>query len=158
MPAFCWALGIFYGNDAFEWRLRVARFDLQFSGKMLTRLAIIGAVLSALLFPLRAATFLRDHERIKPIAAKINAVLPANQRLYAIDPYIQSFLIYVHSPITYLTSMDQLPPDAHYVLIQTKDRLKIEKDQIWLSRRPRLIEWTPRHRGQSAMLFEVQPL
>lgn len=158
IPAFCWSLGIFYGNDAFEWHLRIGAWKIEFSPKLVGPVITVCAIASAILFPLRAATYLRDHERIKPIARKINAVLPADQHLYAIDPYIQSFLIYVHAPITYLANVDELPADAHYVLIHTKDRPKVEKHQSWAQRRPHLIEWTPRHRGQSAMLFEVQPL
>ena len=83
--------------------------------------------------------------------------MPAGERLYAIDPYFQAFLVYVHAPITYLTNIDELPPDARYVLIHTKDRPKIEKSRRWRAYRPRVIEWTPRYRGQSAMLFEMQP-
>ncbi len=157
MPAFCWAFGIVFANDAFEWHLGIKALQVKVPQRLIIALVMIGAIGSAIIFPLRAAIFLRNRERIRPIAAKINAVMPAGERLYAIDPYFQAFLVYVHAPITYLTNIDELPPDARYVLIHTKDRPKIEKSKRWRAYRPRVIEWTPRYRGQSAMLFEMQP-
>ena len=156
LPAFCWGLGLIYANDAFEWRVAISRLQVKVSKRTVIAIVIVCAAGSAIGFPIRAATYLRNRERISPIAAKINAVMPAGERLYAIDPYFQAFLVYVHAPITYLTSVDKLPADARYVLIHTKDRPKIERSRRWRACRPRVIEWTPRYRGQSAMLFEMQ--
>jgi hypothetical protein len=156
LPAFCWAMGLIYANDAFEWRVAISRFQVKVSKRAVVALVMVCAIGSAIVFPLRAAMFLGSRERIRPIAAKINAVMPAGERLYAIDPYFQAFLVYVRAPITYLTSVDELPADARYVLIHTKDRPKMEKSKRWQAYRSRIIEWTPRYRGQSAMLFEMQ--
>lgn len=159
VPAFCWALGIVFAADAFEWRLGIQALRVSVPKRLVVALVVIGAIASAMIFPARAAFFLGNRERIKPVGARINAVMPAGERLYAIDPYFQAFLVYVRAPIIYLTTVDELPADARYVLIHTRDRSKMEKTKRWQAYQPppRVIEWTPRYRGQSAMLFDVKP-
>src|SRR5438309_188242 len=124
---FCWIVGSAIANGAFQWSIKGIRVPraLVFS------LIAIGVIGVMIIFPLRSVTYLKRHERIKPIAAQINALLPSDQRLYAIDPDFQPYLFYVRAPITYLTTLDELPADAHYFLIQPRHQRKFESNPRW---------------------------
>ena len=105
---FCWTVGSAVANGASQWSIKGIRVP---QGLIFSFVAI-GIVAAMIIFPLRSVTYLKRHERIKPIAAEINALLPSEQRLYAIDPDFQPYLFYVRAPITYLTTLDELPADA----------------------------------------------
>jgi 4-amino-4-deoxy-L-arabinose transferase-like glycosyltransferase len=61
---------------------------------------------------------LQRREKVKNIAAQINAALVPAEPLYAIDPDYQPFLFYVRDPIVYLNRAEELPADARFVLVQ----------------------------------------
>jgi len=148
---FCWIVGIAVANDAFQWSIKGIRVP---RGLMFSFVAI-GVIAAMIIFPLRSVTYLKRHERIKPIAAQINALLPSDQRLYAIDPDFQPYLFYVRAPITYLITLDELPADAHYLLIQPRHQRKFESNPRWTALRPKLLAHTPSYRSKESMLFAI---
>src|SRR5207249_12223005 len=115
----------------------------------------IGIVAAMIIFPLRSVSYLKRHERIKPIAGQINALLPPDQRLYAIEPDFQPYLFYVPAPITYLTSLDELPADGHYFLIQPRHQRKFESNARWASLHPKLLAHTASYRSKESLLFAI---
>lgn len=63
----------------------------------------------------------RLRPRLRPIAAKIEKVVPESERLYAIDPDYQPFLFYVHRPIVYVGDATDLPGDTKFFLVQSDE-------------------------------------
>ena len=116
----------------------------------------IGVIAAMIIFALRSVTYLKRHERIKPIAAQINALLPSDQRLYAIDPDFQPYLFYVRAAITYLIALDELPANAHYFVIQPRHQRKFESNPRWASLRPKLLAHTPSYRNKESLLFQIE--
>jgi len=116
----------------------------------------IGIVAAMIIFPLRSVTYLKRHERIKPIAGEINALLPSEQRLYAIDPDFQPYLFYVRAPITYLITLGELPADAHYFLIQLRHQRKFESNPRWATLRPKLLAHISSYRNKESLLFAIE--
>jgi len=149
---FCWTVGSAVANGASQWSIKGIRVP---QGLIFSFVAI-GIVAAMIIFPLRSVTYLKRHERIKPIAAEINALLPSEQRLYAIDPDFQPYLFYVRAPITYLTTLDELPADAHYFLIQPRHQRKFESNPRWATLRPKLPAHAPSYRNKESLLFAIE--
>jgi 4-amino-4-deoxy-L-arabinose transferase-like glycosyltransferase len=154
---FCWIIGVACANDAFEWTIRFRTFQLSVPRKVVAFSIAIGVVAAMIVFPLRSVTYLKKHERLKPVAARVNAVVPPEQHLYAIDLPFLPYLFYVRAPITYLRTLDELPPDARYFLVTPNYQQKIRKIPRLACARP--IVWTPEYppifRGGESVLFVV---
>jgi 4-amino-4-deoxy-L-arabinose transferase-like glycosyltransferase len=149
---FCWVVGIAVANEAFQWSIKGIRVPPGLIFSFVT----IGVIAAMIIFPLRSVTYLKRHERIKPIAAQINALVPSDQRLYAIDPDFQPYLFYVRAPITYLITLDELPGDAHYFLIQPRHQREFESNPRWAALRPKLLAHTPGYRKKESLLFQIE--
>ena len=149
---FCWIIGIAVANEAFQWSIRGIRVPRA----LIFSFIAIGVIAAMIIFPLRSVTYLKRHERIKPIAAQINALLPSDQRLYAIDPDFQPYLFYVRAAITYLIALDELPANAHYFVIQPRHQRKFESNPRWASLRPKLLAHTPSYRNKESLLFQIE--
>ena len=149
---FCWTVGSAVANGASQWSIKGIRVP---QGLIFSFVAI-GIVAAMIIFPLRSVTYLKRHERIKPIAGEINALLPSEQRLYAIDPDFQPYLFYVRAPITYLTTLGELPADAHYFLIQLRHQRKFESNPRWATLRPKLLAHISSYRNKESLLFAIE--
>ena len=117
LAPFCWVIGVAVAADAFEWTIAVKRFRVRVSSKAIATFVALGAVVAIIVFPLRGATILRRSTKIRSLAAQINSAIPPGERLYAVNPRWQPYLFYVHAPITYLKTLDELPAEARYFLV-----------------------------------------
>jgi 4-amino-4-deoxy-L-arabinose transferase-like glycosyltransferase len=155
---FCWIIGVASAHNAFEWRLRFKRFELAVPRRLIGSFIAIGVAAAMVTFPLRSVTYLKRHERIKPIAARVNNVVPPEQRLYAIKVPFQPYLFYVHARVIYLRSLDELPADARYFLIPPNYEKKVRASARWAGSRP--LVWTPEYpptyQGGETVLFVAQ--
>ncbi len=104
--------------------------------------AIIAAVVAAamLIYSVALIPMLRKREKVRNIAAEINAALPAGAPLYAIDPDYQPALFYVREPVVYLRHVDEAPPDARFLLVQPGTEAEARQSRQWSPRtvQPRL--------------------
>jgi hypothetical protein len=53
--------------------------------------------------------------KIRPLGERINAVVPPNERLYAINPDYQPHFFYVDAPVIYVNSLAELPAQARFI-------------------------------------------
>jgi hypothetical protein len=148
---FCWIVGSAIAHEAFQWSIK----GIPVPRALIFSFVAIGVIAAMVIFPVRSVTYLKRHEVIKPIAEQINALLPSDQRLYAIDPDFQPYLFYVRAPITYLTTLDELPTDAHYFVIQPRHQRKFEANPRWAALRPKLLTHTPSYRKKESLLFAI---
>ena len=102
-----------------------------------------------LLYAFAATPFLRRREKVRNLAAQINAALPAAEPLYAVDPDYQPFLFYVRDPIVYVAAPAGLPANAHYVLVQPEKATELGKARPDLVQLLRLKDY----RNKEAILF-----
>jgi hypothetical protein len=89
--------------------------------RMELRLPVLIAALvsvAVLFYGFGLIPFLKKRDKVRGIAAEINAVLPAREPLYAVDPDYQPFLFYVREPIVYLSRPENVPANARFVLVQ----------------------------------------
>jgi hypothetical protein len=160
LAPFCWMLGIVCAAGAFEWKLQFRNSRVAIPVWVIPFCVAIGVVAAVVIFPSRSVTYHKKHERLRPIAAKVNAHVAAHERLYAVNVPFQPYLFYVHAPVTYLKSLKELPADARYFLIPPKHEKKIRRSRHWGGSRP--LVWTPqyppRHRGGETILFAATTL
>ncbi|MDQ2919261.1 MAG: hypothetical protein M3R10_05225, partial [Verrucomicrobiota bacterium] len=97
--------------------------------------------------------YLQRREKVKNIAAQINAALSPTEPLYAVDPDYQPALFYVRDPIIYLNRAEDLPPDAHYILAQPENEKSI------VAGKPNLqsVRHFRDYRGKEIVLLELRP-
>ena len=80
-----------------------------------------------LIYSLAIIPFLQRREKIRPIAAQLDAAIPPNESLYAVDPDYQPFLFYLRRPIVYVEQVGDLPEDARYILGPAGERKPAEQ-------------------------------
>ena len=98
---------------------------------------------------------LRQREKIRNIAQEINAALPPAIPLYAVDPEYQPFLFYVRDPLIYVSTIEEVPADATYVLVQRERAEDLAESTRWEPRMPRSIFQREEYRKKEVVLFEI---
>src|SRR6266550_3189394 len=98
---------------------------------------------------------LQARQKVKTVAAKIEAVVPGSERLYAVDPDYQPFLFYVRRPIVYVRRVADLPGNASYFLVQPNNESAAETARQWLPAFPRRVLSIQDYRGKRVSVFAI---
>jgi 4-amino-4-deoxy-L-arabinose transferase-like glycosyltransferase len=154
LTPFCWLLALSFADNAFArptWMSR--RNDTLWSqvARPLVGLAIAAGVIG---YPLLAIAW-EHRTKVKSVAAKMNAAVPQEEILYAVDPNYQPFFFYMRAPVRYVSRLAELPRETRYFLVrpdQEQDALASEK---WLPRRARSILRVTDYRHETVILLEV---
>ncbi|MEO6873082.1 MAG: glycosyltransferase family 39 protein [Chthoniobacterales bacterium] len=104
-----WLLAIFIHEHALVWPKPLR--------KAITG-TVVAVVVAMLIYSLALIPFLEKRAKIRPLAAQLDAAIPPNESLYAVDPDYQPYLFYLQRPIVYVDRVDELSPAAHYILVQ----------------------------------------
>ncbi len=99
---------------------------------------------------------LYHREKIKTHARQINAIVPANVPLYAVDPDYQPYLFYVNAPVRYVGSIEELPSDTKFFLVQPENEHEAETTTHWAPARTQLVLRIVDYRKNEMVLFSVQ--
>jgi 4-amino-4-deoxy-L-arabinose transferase-like glycosyltransferase len=99
--------------------------------------------------------FLQKQQKVKAIAAQIDALVPASQPLYAVNPDFQPFLFYVGRRLIYVNEVDDLPSDARYFLIQASKEREAKTARQWRPTQPKTLLRIEDHRYRKTTLFSV---
>src|SRR5581483_8085822 len=146
-----WLVGLTSASRAFDERIGNFHFP-----RTLARSAVaVVVVAEVLVFSVRAASEARTHHVLKPAAAQINAAISDHEPVYAIGFRYEPYLFYLHAPVCYLSSLDELSRAARFFLIPSKDLLKLQSSARWSSLQPQLLARTNLFRSNDTMLFEV---
>lgn len=151
IPA-CLLFGLTFKTQAFYWQVSLGKKRLTIRSKVIWPLAIMIALAAMIIFPLRSATTQREHSIFRKVAAPIDALVPANVPLYAVGTNLQPYLFYVRAPVRYLRSLDDLPPDARYLIVPPMLEEKVES---MAQRQPHLLARTQAYRRRETLLFAV---
>ncbi len=141
-----WLLAIFIREHALVWP-RELRKAITW-----TVVAVTGAML---IYSLAIIPFLQRREKIRPIAEQINAAIPPNESLYAVDPDYQPFLFYVRRPIVYVDQVEEVPLNARYLLVQPGKEQSAEQSQRWAPRHAQPILQIKDYRGHSVAILKI---
>ena len=92
---------------------------------------------------------------MKPIAAQIDGLVPNSEPLYAVDPDYQPFLFYVRSRLVYVSQVEEVPRNAHYLLVQPEKEQQVMTSERWAPLRARPILTVTDYRKRTVILLKV---
>jgi len=141
-----WLLAIFIREHALLWP-RPLR-------KVITW-TVVTMTAAMLIYSLAIIPRLQRREKVRPVAAQLEAALPPNESLYAVDPDYQPYLFYLRRPIVYVHRVNDLPHAARYLLVQPSDEKKAEESTLWTPQRAEPILRIKDYRGRQVILLRV---
>jgi 4-amino-4-deoxy-L-arabinose transferase-like glycosyltransferase len=148
-----WLLGTICAGNALQSPRRWMKHKRVWA-EIVTALIGLGIVIGAVGYPLTAIV-LRDRQQVKKAAAEINALVPSNQTLYAVNPDYQPVFFYVKAPMQYVSDVENLPGDVRYFLVRHNNEAKALAAQKWAPLRPRPIARVRDYSKREMVLFEV---
>jgi 4-amino-4-deoxy-L-arabinose transferase-like glycosyltransferase len=150
----CWLLGMSFAADAFAlptWAARSGKPLWERVAPVLLTLTLVGGLIG---YPAASVIF-KHRQKVKNVAAKINAAVPQAETLYAVDPNYQPLFFYMHAPVKYVGSIEELPYEAHYFVVRPGDEQNAATSQQWAPRRARSVLRVKDYRDQTIILFVV---
>jgi 4-amino-4-deoxy-L-arabinose transferase-like glycosyltransferase len=139
-----WLLALFIREHALLWPTELR--------KAITRTVAL-VTLGMLLYSLGIIPLLQRREKIRPLARQLEAAIPPDESLYAVDPDYQPYLFYLHRRIVYLREVADLPAAAHYVLVQPEKEKATETESLHAQPILHLEDY----RGHRVILLRVKP-
>lgn len=122
------------------------------------RFVIVTAIVASFGLCVYAAAvvpYLQRRSKVKPIAQKIDRLVPNGEPLYAVDPDYQPFLFYVRSHVIYVSRLNDVPTTARYLLVQAEHERELAESERWLPLRPQRIEQITDYRNHTVILARV---
>jgi 4-amino-4-deoxy-L-arabinose transferase-like glycosyltransferase len=141
-----WLLAILIREHAFVWP-RALR-------KVITTAVALVAV-AMLIYSVAIIPILQRREKIRPIAAQLDAAIPPDESLYAVDPDYQPAFFYLRRPLIYENRPAALPANARYILVRPPDESAVENSSLWQPRRARPILRITDYRDSRVVLLRV---
>jgi 4-amino-4-deoxy-L-arabinose transferase-like glycosyltransferase len=145
-----WLLAMSYAGHALQWPWERGVINERRWARIVALFVGVGLVIGGIGYPL-TAVILRDRQQVKKAASEINALVPANETLYAVDPEYQPVFFYVRAPLKYVGRVQDLPADARYFVI----RRNKEAAATTASPRALLRARVQDYRKRELLLFEV---
>ena len=147
-----WLLGMICVGDALQWPRRIAK------KRTWTNVVVVfvglGLVIGAIGYPV-TAVILRNRQQVKKAAAEVNAVVPTNEILYAVNPDYQPVFFYVKAPVRYVSYVENLPHDAHYFLVRVEEESEALTARKWAPLRARPIARVHDYSNREMVLCKV---
>jgi 4-amino-4-deoxy-L-arabinose transferase-like glycosyltransferase len=120
---------------------------------------VIGTALIAglclLVYAVAIVPNLKSRSKVRPIAAKIDRLVPEAELLYALDPDYQPFLFYLRTRLIYVNRLEEVPLNARYVLLQPERERELTESPRWLPKRPEAIERITDYRNHTIVLARI---
>jgi 4-amino-4-deoxy-L-arabinose transferase-like glycosyltransferase len=160
---FCWLMAMSFAEDAFaipawfqqRFTIRDSRFTNLWS-RIGIPLVAVAAAAGLIGYPLAATLVYKHRPKIKNIADAVNAVVPPNETLYAVDARYQPFFFYARSPVKYVLRLVDLPKDTHYFVTRAEMEPEATQSSQWLPRRAHEILRRTDYRKQTIVVFRVE--
>jgi 4-amino-4-deoxy-L-arabinose transferase-like glycosyltransferase len=151
-----WLLAMSYAAHALQWPRERGMTDQRIWTKIVALFVGLGLVIGAIGYPLTAVV-VRNRQQVKKAAAEINALVPPNQTLYAVDPEYQPVFFYLKAPLEYVSRVQELPADARFFLVQSDREAEAIATPQWAPQRARLRARVRDYRKRELLVFEVGP-
>jgi hypothetical protein len=151
----CWLLAMTYVGDALQWPKGWRRSDRDWA-RLVAAFVAVGLAIGAIGYPLTAIV-LKNRQQVKKAAAEINALVPAAETLYAVNPDYQPVFFYVNASLKYVSHIEKLPPDTRYFIVRNENEAHDASTEKWAPRRPQLIARVRDYSERELVLFNVAP-
>jgi 4-amino-4-deoxy-L-arabinose transferase-like glycosyltransferase len=158
MPAIVaasWLMGMICAGNALQFPRRWMK-DERVWAKVVAAFIGLGLVIGAIGYPITAIV-LRNRQQVKRAAAEINALVPPNETLYAVNPDYQPVFFYVKAPVQYVSEVENLPRNVRYFLVRNKNEAKALAARKWAPLRTRPIARVRDYSKREMVLFEIAP-
>lgn len=156
LAPFAWLLGSILTAETVAWPRWLGGKVFPLKARQQVIAFLTAATCAAVcIYALAIVPRLQARQKVKTIAAKIEAVVPSSESLYAVDPDYQPFLFYVRRPIVYVSRVIDLPDDISYFLVQPDNESAAEKARQWLPAFPRRVLSIQDYRGKRVSVFAV---
>ena len=158
MPAIVpasWLLGMICAGNALQCPRRWIK-DERVWAKIVAAFIGLGLVIGAIGYPITAIV-LRNKQQVKKAAAEINALVPPNETLYAVNPDYQPVFFYVKAPVQYVSYVKNLPRDVRYFLVRNENETEALAARKWAPLRARPIARVRDYSKREMVLFKVGP-
>ncbi len=155
MPAIApasWLLAMSYAGHALQWPRETGMLNERTWTKIVALFVAVGLVVGGIGYPLTAVV-LSNRQQVKKAAAEINALVPPNETLYAVDPEYQPVFFYVKAPLEYVSRVQNLPADVRYFVIRGNKEAAVTTASPRAHLRARVQDY----RKRELLLFEVDP-
>jgi 4-amino-4-deoxy-L-arabinose transferase-like glycosyltransferase len=159
MPAMVpasWLLAMSYAGNALDWPHKLRLGGKGVWAKVVAGFVGLGLVIGGIGYPFTALV-LRNRQQVKKAAAEINAIVPASETLYAVNPDYQLVFFYVKAPLNYATEITKLPTNTHYFLVRTENEQEAITTQKWAPRWAHQLARIKDSHKREMVLFEVGP-
>jgi 4-amino-4-deoxy-L-arabinose transferase-like glycosyltransferase len=156
LTPFCWLLALSFAENAFARPSWMSRRDKPLWSRVAGPLVGLAVAIGVIGYPLLAIA-LEHRQKVKNVAAKMNAAVPQKEILYAVDPNYQPFFFYMHAPVRYVSRLAELPSETRYFLVRPDNERDALASEQWLPRRARSILRVTDYRHETVILFVVGP-
>jgi 4-amino-4-deoxy-L-arabinose transferase-like glycosyltransferase len=159
MPAIVpasWLLGMICASNALQSPRRWIIAE-HFWAKIVAAFVGLGLVIGAIGYPVTAIV-LKNRQLVKRAAAEINALVPQNETLYAVNPDYQPVFFYVKAPVQYVSHVKNLPSNVRYFLVRNKNEAEVLTARDWAPLRARPIARVRDYSKREMVLFKVAPM
>ena len=151
----CWLLAMTYVGNALQWPRNWTRSDRDWARVVATFVAL-GIAIGAIGYPLTAVV-LKNRQQVKKAAAEINALVPGNEAIYAVNPDYQPVFFYLKSPVKYVSHVSKLPADGRYVLLPAGKETEAAMTSKWAPLQARPLARVRDYSNRELVLFKVGP-
>lgn len=151
VPA-CWLMAMVLAGPKVSWRREAWEGAARF--RFVIGTALVAGVLLAI-YAVAVIPRLESRSKVKPIAVKIDRLVPDAEPLYALDPDYQPFLFYLRTRLIYVNRLEEVPLNARYLLVQPEREGELLASERWLPERPVLIERIPDYRKHTIVLVRI---
>jgi 4-amino-4-deoxy-L-arabinose transferase-like glycosyltransferase len=159
MPALvpaCWLLAMTFCEENLRWPGWLGGKLFSFNAR---RRTIIGIVVLACLamwtYAIAIVPKMDRRQRIKRLAAQIQAAIPQAEAVYALDPNYQPIFFYMRSKLVYASEIDEVPIDARYLLVRPEREQEVLESNRWAPRQPHRIMRSTDYRKESILLLKI---
>ena len=158
MPAITpasWLLAMTYAGNALQW-LGTGRRSVRDWKAIVAIFIAIGIAIGAIGYPV-TAIILKNRQQVKKAAAEINALVPPNEVLYAVNPDYQPVFFYVAAHVEYVSKLDKLPVAARYFVVRAHDEIEASGAEKWAPLRAYPLTRVRDYSKRELVLFRVAP-
>jgi 4-amino-4-deoxy-L-arabinose transferase-like glycosyltransferase len=159
MPAIVpasWLLGMICAGNALQCPRRWIRDERDWM-KVVAVFVGLGVVIGAFGYPVTAMV-LKNRQQVKKAAAEINALVPANETLYAVNPDYQPVFFYLKAPVQYVSYVKNLPRGVRYFLVRNENESEALAARKWAPLRAHSIARVRDYSKREMVLFKVTPV
>jgi hypothetical protein len=156
VPA-AWLLGATFAQPILSWPDWLG--GKSFSGKARKATVIIIAIvacLGVLVYATAIVPQLQRRDSIRQLAAKIDAIVPPNESIFALDPNYQPIFFYVRSRLIYAKEVEEIPASAVYLLVRPELDHGVLQSDRWAPRKPRAVLELTDYRKESILLLRIE--